>query len=71
MLARAVAAMTDATFLRLGGTQLVQMFIGEGAKLLRDAFDVARKKAPAILFIDEIDSIGKYLFRRRKLNGKR
>lgn len=40
------------------GPQLVQMFIGDGAKLVRDAFALAKEKAPAIIFIDELDAIG-------------
>lgn len=58
MMARACAASTKATFLKLAGPQLVQMFIGDGAKMVRDAFDLAREKAPAIIFIDELDAIG-------------
>lgn len=58
LLARACAAQTKATFLKLAGPQLVQMFIGDGAKLVRDAFDLAKEKAPAIIFIDELDAIG-------------
>jgi 26S proteasome regulatory subunit T5 len=58
LLARACAAQTKATFLKLAGPQLVQMFIGDGAKLVRDAFALAKEKAPAIIFIDELDAIG-------------
>eukprot|EP00276_Gloeochaete_wittrockiana_P014864 CAMPEP_0184351924 /NCGR_PEP_ID=MMETSP1089-20130417/56568_1 /TAXON_ID=38269 ORGANISM="Gloeochaete wittrockiana, Strain SAG46.84" /NCGR_SAMPLE_ID=MMETSP1089 /ASSEMBLY_ACC=CAM_ASM_000445 /LENGTH=424 /DNA_ID=CAMNT_0026685809 /DNA_START=23 /DNA_END=1297 /DNA_ORIENTATION=+ len=58
LMARACAAQTNSTFLKLAGPQLVQMFIGDGAKLVRDAFSLAREKAPAIIFIDEIDAIG-------------
>lgn len=58
LLARACANETNATFLKLAGSQLVQMFIGDGAKMVRDAFALAKEKAPAIIFIDEIDSIG-------------
>ncbi|CDW84941.1 26s protease regulatory subunit 6a [Stylonychia lemnae] len=58
MMARACAAQTKATFLKLAGPQLVQMFIGDGAKMVRDAFDLAREKAPAIIFIDELDAVG-------------
>lgn len=58
LLARACAAQTDATFLKLAGPQLVQMFIGDGAKLVRDAFALAKEKAPTIIFIDELDAIG-------------
>ncbi|KAG4111579.1 hypothetical protein ERO13_D13G112200v2 [Gossypium hirsutum] len=49
---------TNATFLKLAGPQLVQMFIGDGAKLVRDAFQLAKEKSPCIIFIDEIDAIG-------------
>jgi 26S proteasome regulatory subunit T5 len=58
LLARACAAQTKATFLKLAGTSLVQMFIGDGARLVRDAFALAKKKAPSIIFIDELDAIG-------------
>lgn len=58
LLARACAAQTNATFLKLAGTSLVQMFIGDGAKMVRDAFALAKEKQPCIIFIDEIDSIG-------------
>ncbi|KAJ1674227.1 26S proteasome regulatory subunit 6A, partial [Spiromyces aspiralis] len=58
LLARACANHTNATFLKLAGPQLVQMFIGDGAKMVRDAFALAKEKAPAIIFIDEIDAIG-------------
>ena len=58
MMARACAARTNATFLKLAGSQLVQMFIGDGAKMVRDAFALAKEKAPTIIFIDEIDAIG-------------
>jgi len=58
LMARACAAKTGATFLKLAGPQLVQMYIGDGAKLVRDAFALAKAKAPTIIFIDEIDAIG-------------
>eukprot|EP00250_Pteridium_aquilinum_P029621 c39855_g1_i1 orf=357-1634(+) len=58
LMARACAAQTDATYLKLAGPQLVQMFIGDGAKLVRDAFQLAKEKAPCIIFIDEVDAIG-------------
>ena len=51
LLARACAAKTNACFLKLAATQLVQMFIGDGAKMVRDAFSLAREKAPAIIFV--------------------
>jgi 26S proteasome regulatory subunit T5 len=58
LMARACAAATGSTFLKLAGPQLVQMFIGDGAKLVRDAFALAKEKAPAVIFIDELDAIG-------------
>ncbi|HKZ47368.1 MAG TPA: proteasome-activating nucleotidase [Thermoplasmata archaeon] len=58
MLAKAVANRTHATFVRLVGSELVQKYIGEGARLVRELFQLAREKAPTIVFIDEIDSIG-------------
>ena len=58
LLARACAAQTDACYLKLAGPSLVQMFIGDGAKLVRDAFELAKEKAPAIIFIDELDAVG-------------
>jgi len=58
LLAKACANMAGACFLKLAGPQLVQMFIGEGARLVRDAFALAKEKAPAIIFIDELDAIG-------------
>src|SRR3990172_3299615 len=58
MLAKAVANRTHATFVRLVGSELVQKYIGEGARLVRELFQLAREKAPTIVFLDEIDSIG-------------
>lgn len=58
LMARACAAKTNASFLKLAGPQLVQMYIGDGARLVRDAFSLARAKKPCIVFIDEIDAIG-------------
>jgi 26S proteasome regulatory subunit T5 len=58
MLARACANATKATFLRLAGTELVQQYLGEGAALVREAFDLARQKKPTVIFIDEIDAVG-------------
>ena len=57
MLAKAVANQTDASFIKMAGSELVHKFIGEGAKLVRDLFEVARENEPAVLFIDEIDAI--------------
>ena len=57
MLAKAVAKQTDATFIKMAGSELVQKFIGEGARLVRDLFELAAEREPAIIFIDEIDAI--------------
>jgi len=57
MLAKAVANETDATFIKMAGSELVHKFIGEGAKLVRDLFELARQHQPAVIFIDEIDAI--------------
>ncbi|KAF8510360.1 26S proteasome subunit P45 [Hysterangium stoloniferum] len=66
LLARACAAQTKACYLKLAGPSLVQMFIGDGAKLIRDAFELAKEKAPAIIFIDELDAIGTKRFDSEK-----
>ncbi|OHT16286.1 26S protease regulatory subunit 6A like protein [Tritrichomonas foetus] len=71
MLARACAASTQSTFLRLAGPQLVQMFVGEGSRLVRNAFELARTKAPSIIFIDEIDAIGSKRTSGDGLQGER
>jgi 26S proteasome regulatory subunit T5 len=70
LMARACAAQTKSAFLKLAGPQLVQMFIGDGAKLVRDAFALAKEKAPAIIFIDELDAIGTKRF-DSELSGDR
>ena len=58
LLARAVAHHTDCCFIRVSGSELVQKYIGEGARMVRELFVMARENAPAILFMDEVDSIG-------------
>ena len=58
MLAKAIANSTSATFLGLVGSELAQKYIGEGGRLVRELFDLAKEKSPSIIFIDEIDSIG-------------
>jgi 26S proteasome regulatory subunit T5 len=70
LLARACAAQTKSTFLKLAGPQLVQMFIGDGAKLVRDAFSLAKEKAPALIFIDELDAIGTKRFDSEKAGDR-
>jgi len=57
LLARAVASETDSTFIKLIGSELVQKYIGEGSRMVREVFDLAREKSPSIVFIDEIDAI--------------
>jgi proteasome regulatory subunit len=57
LLAKAVAASTNSTFIEIVASELVQKFIGEGAKMVKDIFDLARSKAPTIIFIDEIDAL--------------
>lgn len=57
MMAKAVASKADATFLKLAASELAQKFIGEGARLVRDLFDVAEENSPTIIFVDEIDAI--------------
>ncbi len=58
LLAKAVATSTKATFLGIVGSELAQKYIGEGGRMVRELFDLASQKAPSIIFIDEIDSIG-------------
>ena len=58
LLARAVAHHSDCTFIRVSGGELVQKYIGEGSRLVRELFTMAKKHAPTIIFMDEIDSIG-------------
>ena len=57
MIAKALARETNATFIELVGSELVQKFIGEGAKLVKDLFEMAKQKGPTIIFIDEVDAI--------------
>ncbi|RWR73263.1 26S protease regulatory subunit 8 A-like protein [Cinnamomum micranthum f. kanehirae] len=58
LLARAVAHHTDCTFIRVSGSELVQKYMGEGSRMVRELFVMAREHAPSIIFMDEIDSIG-------------
>jgi proteasome regulatory subunit len=57
MLAKAVANETDATFIKMAGSELVRKFIGEGSRLVRDLFDLAEERQPAVIFVDEIDAV--------------
>uniref|UniRef100_A0A8C9GFL8 AAA+ ATPase domain-containing protein n=1 Tax=Piliocolobus tephrosceles TaxID=591936 RepID=A0A8C9GFL8_9PRIM len=58
LLAKAVANETSATFLRVVGSELIQKYLGDGPKLVREMFKVAEEHAPSIIFIDEIDAVG-------------
>ena len=58
LLAKAIANKTEANFISLVGSELVQKYIGEGARMVKELFNYARDHAPAIIFIDELDSIG-------------
>jgi 26S proteasome regulatory subunit T2 len=58
LLAKAVASQTSATFLRVVGSELIQKYLGDGPKLVREMFRVAEDYAPSIIFIDEIDAVG-------------
>lgn len=57
LLAKAVAASTHSTFIEIVGSELVQKFIGEGAKLVKEIFALAKERSPSIIFIDEIDAL--------------
>jgi Proteasome-activating nucleotidase len=58
LLAKAVAAESNATFIHVVASEFAQKFVGEGARMVKEVFALARRKAPAIVFIDEIDAIG-------------
>lgn len=58
MCARAVANRTDACFIRVIGSELVQKYVGEGARMVRELFEMARSKKACLIFFDEIDAIG-------------
>merc|ERR1711877_114419 len=58
LLAKAVANSTSATFLRVVGSELIQKYLGDGPKLVRELFRVAEEHSPSIVFIDEIDAVG-------------
>ena len=67
MLVKAVAHHTTASFIRVVGSEFVQKYLGEGPRMVRDVFRLARENSPAIIFIDEIDSIAP---KREKTNGE-
>jgi 26S proteasome regulatory subunit T3 len=57
MMAKAVASNSNATFIRVAGSEFVQKYLGEGPRMVREVFKMARENAPSIIFIDEVDSI--------------
>lgn len=57
MMAKAVASNSKATFIRVAGSEFVQKYLGEGPRMVREVFKMARENAPSIIFIDEVDSI--------------
>jgi len=59
LLAKAIASETNSTFISVSGSEFIELFVGMGAKRVRDLFEEAREKSPCIIFIDEIDAIGK------------
>lgn len=65
LLARAIAGESSVPFIQCSGSSFVEMFVGVGAKRVRDVFELARQNQPCIIFIDEIDAIGK----KRSMNG--
>ena len=70
LLARAVANCTDACFIRVIGSELVQKYVGEGARMVRELFEMARSKKACIIFFDEIDAIGGELVKCVVGNGR-
>ncbi len=60
MIAKAIANKTKSTFISLSGSELIHKFIGEGAKVVKDLFKLAKEKSPTIIFIDELDSVASY-----------
>ena len=65
LLARAVAGEAGVPFFSISGSEFVEMFVGVGAARVRDLFEQARKAAPCIIFIDELDALGRSPQRRR------
>ena len=66
MLVKAVANATTASFIRVVGSEFVQKYLGEGPRMVRDVFRMARENSPAIIFIDELDAIGTKRFDSEK-----
>lgn len=62
MMAKAVAHATTATFISMVGSEFVQKYLGEGPRMVRDVFRLAKQKAPSVIFIDEVDAIGQKRF---------
>ena len=59
LLARATAGEANVTFFSISGSEFIEMFVGVGASRVRDMFENAKKEAPSIIFVDEIDSVGR------------
>ena len=70
LLAKAVASQTAATFLRLVGTEMIQKYLGDGPKLVRELFRVANENQPSIVFIDEIDAVGRKRYQTSSSGGQ-
>ena len=60
MLARAIAGEANVPFFTISGSEFVEMFVGVGASRVRDMFEQAKKNAPCLLFIDEMDAVGRH-----------
>ncbi len=60
MLARAIAGEADVPFFSISGSDFVEMFVGVGASRVRDMFEQGKKSAPCLIFIDEIDAVGRH-----------
>lgn len=71
MLAKAVAGEANVPFFSMSGSEFVEMFVGMGASKVRDLFRQAKEKAPCIVFIDEIDAIGKKRDNQLSTNDER
>jgi cell division protease FtsH len=66
LLAKAIAGEADVPFFSISGSDFVEMFVGVGASRVRDMFEQGRKSAPCIIFIDEIDAVGRQPFQRHR-----
>ena len=71
LLARAVAGEANVPFLSISGSEFIEMFVGVGASRVRDLFEQAKKQAPCIVFIDELDALGSLSGRQKSLCRRR